>query len=499
VKKFKGCNLLERIKAAIMPRVLLLFLFATVTIFAQGEAEMLRDQLLAETPIVEDLHELCDQIGGRVTGTEPNERAIEWAMKKMEATGVRTWKEPIRMPRRWHEKAASAAITGGSEWNPRVTCRAFSTGTTAEGMTTDLVFVGKGEHEDFEKAGDVRGKFVLIETKVMSNLTELFLEYINAIEVEDNAKEAGALGIVYMSSREKKLLYRHLTSWGPKTDMPVIVMARDDATRCKRLLKRGKSLEMTLKIDVIDEGPYVSYNVFGEIPGSENPEEIMLLGAHLDSWGLGTGANDNGCNVNMLIDIARQMNKLGLQPKRTIRFALWNGEEQGMLGSRDYTQLHKDELDQHLMAISIDIGSGKIDGFFTNGQPELRKEVAAACELLGPDFDWQHSDGVIVGTDNYDFFAQGLPNMVGKHDVYNYCADYHSESDTFDKVNQKNLKENTALLGVLMWNIANQEEWNYPRKTRSEIQAIIAQQELESGMRALNLWEGWEDGSRGLK
>ncbi len=479
--------------------ILALLLLLSLPFFGQiDDSSFLKEQLMSETPIMADLHELCDEIGGRVTGTEPNMEAVEWTMKKLEAIGVKAWKEELPMPRKWHERSASASITGGSDWSPRITCRAFSTGTSEEGLSAELIFVGDGTAAAFENAGDVSGKYVLVETQEMTNLTELFLEYINAVEIETNAKEQGALGIVYMSSRPKKLLYRHLTSWGTATNMPVIVMARDDATRCKRLLVHSQ-LFMNLKIDVLDEGPFISYNVFAEIPGSEFPEEILLLGAHLDSWGLGTGANDNGCNVSMLMDIARQMTKLGFQPKRTIRFAFWNGEEQGMLGSYNYTKRHAAEMDQHLLAVSIDIGSGEIEGFFTNGQPALREEFVDVCRTIDPEFEWEHSDGVIVGTDNYDFFAQGVPNLVGKHHVHNYCSDYHSESDTFDKVSKPNLKRNTALVGVLMWNLANRNEWPYKRMNRQQVQEIIDKQSLQSGMEALNLWEGWLDKSRGIK
>ncbi len=135
-------------------------------------------------------------------------------------------------------------------------------------------------------------------------------------------------------------------------------MEREAAKRALRLLRSGKKLELTAEIDVQDDGEYKIYNMIGEIPGSELPGEFVVMGAHLDSWGLGTGANDNGCNVALLIDIARQMKQLSIQAHRTIRFILWNGEEQGLNGSWRYTQQHTDELDRHVMTGSIDIGSG---------------------------------------------------------------------------------------------------------------------------------------------
>jgi len=152
--------------------------------------------------------------------------------------------------------------------------------------------------------------------------------------------------------------------------MPMIVMARDDATRCQRLLEKGNTLNLNIELNVIDEPAYITQNVVAEIKGSEKPDEVIIMGAHLDSWGLGTGANDNGCNVTMTMDLARQYKKLNLTPKRTIRFILWNGEEQGMFGSEAYTQQHN--MNDIKLMFTVDIGSGNIDGFFTNSRPELR-------------------------------------------------------------------------------------------------------------------------------
>ncbi len=483
-------------KVLIISSLCLLFSFSSQ---AQTEAQQLATSLKAETPILEDLHELCDQIGGRVTGTAPNEASVDWCLKKFEQAGVEAYATPFEMPRKWAEKAARAKIRGDVRFKPKIACRAFSTGTPKGGLEAELVFVGNGSTPEFEKVKDkVRGNFVLIKTGVMTDLTKLFLEYINAVEIESNAKQYGALGVIYMSSREKKLLYRHLTSYGIDNDMPMVVMARDDATRCERLLARGKKLLLNIELDVVDEGAFFSKNVFGIIPGTDLKEELIVFGAHLDSWGLGTGANDNGANVNMMIDIARQMTALGIKPRRTIVFALWNGEEQGMLGSYAYTQQELKELDKVKVAMSIDIGSGLINGFFTNGRPEM---IPFITELL-KDFEGsdilEHTDAPIVGTDNYDFLAQGIPNLVGKHHVHNYCSDYHSESDTYDKVNQENLKQNTALVGYLALQLANADGLDFPRHDRAQVQSIIDKYELKAGMTALCLWKGWMDGSRGV-
>src|SRR5258708_17663575 len=167
-----------------------------------------------------------------------------------------------------------------------------------------------------------------------------------------------------MGSRRGTLLYRHNASRGERNQDEMLVMEREGAERALRLLRAGKSLDLRAQIDIDSGGPYESQNVVGEIRGAERPEEIVLLGAHLDSWDLGTGALDNGCNAAIIIDIARQMRALGLRPRRTFTFVLWNGEEQGMLGSWGYTKTHATGLDRHLLPTTLATRSGQPNGFF---------------------------------------------------------------------------------------------------------------------------------------
>ncbi len=232
------------------------------------------------------------------------------------------------------------------------------------------------------------------------------------------------------------------------------------------------------------------------------PEEVIVIGAHLDSWALGTGANDNGCNVSLIIDIARQMVLNNIQPKRTIRFALWNGEEQGYFGSWDYTKEHLETLDNHIMALSIDIGSGGIIGFFNNGREELNSiidKVLKPVSHLGP---FATINAPIVGTDNFDFMLQGVPNLVGNHKPYNYGLNYHASSDTYDKVDLKSLKNNSAIVGALTLGFANldkEEASVLKRQTRQEIQEMFEDHKLEFTMRMFNVWEPWINRERGRK
>ncbi|MBT8190276.1 MAG: M20/M25/M40 family metallo-hydrolase, partial [Bacteroidia bacterium] len=434
----------------------MLVLFFSAGIYSQTDVERLIETMLGETPIEENLQELCDQLGGRITGSRSNTKAVNWAYKKLTDAGVKTWKDPFEVPMLWLPGMVEASVYGMESFSPLIVTKY---GVPRGEYISRIVDLGMGTQEEFElKKSEIEGKFILVHTELCLDINGLFAEYAQAAAVERLADEYGAGGIIFMSSRPKKLLYRFITSRGVDPTIPQFVMAREDAKRINRLIDNGQHIEVTIRVDAQSGNSFTSQNVIAEIPGSEKPEEVIIIGAHIDSWAMGTGANDNGCNVSMMIDIARQMTKLGIQPKRTIRFALWNGEEQGYFGSWDYTREHLDALDKHLMALSIDIGSGGIIGFFTNGREELVRivdNVLAPVDSLGP---FSQINMPIVGTDNFDFMLQGVPNLVGNHKPYNYGLNYHAASDTYDKVDLVSLKKNSAIVAALTLGFANLDE-----------------------------------------
>lgn len=464
---------------------------------ADDDASRLVGAMLGDTPLTTDLQSLTDRIGGRITGTPANEAAIEWAMERFGAAGVPARKEVFEMPYQWQELAVSASISGDSAFVPGIVAQPFSAG--ADGITGALVDGGTGTAADFLRLGDIaKDAFILIETPVLDDdvgLGGLFAEYDAAAASAPLAEQAGAAGVVFMSSRPRNLLYR-LPILSAKGRQPVLLMEREDALRAQRLLRSGEALTLTATIELDSGYAYPSANVIGEIRGSEKPHEIVVVGAHLDSHDLGTGALDNGANVVMLIDIARQMTSLGLAPKRTIRFALWNGEEQGLIGSWRYTQQHHEELDDHVMAASFDIGTGRILGFFTGGMAELGPMVddyLHDVSGLGP---FTQVNVPLVGTDNFDFMMQGVPNLIAMQADANYASNYHAASDTFDKVDRQQLKLNSAIAAAMTWGFANSPE-RLPRWTRAQIDDLVSKTDLEHQMRNFGVWDDWASGDRG--
>ncbi len=477
---------------------IILFLLVFINVgFAQEVPSDLLNELTKSEFLQKDLQELCDQIGGRVTGSKSNEKAIEWAYSKLREAKVKVWKQDFEMPVMWDEKASKFRISGDLNFRPLAVAKYQ---TMPGNYVGRLIDVGMGTEEEVAQVTEeLKDNFALVETDLCFDIDGLFNEYIHASKVEALLREKKVKGIVFMASRPQKLLYRFIPSKVTENDLPQFVMAREDAKRCQRSIRIGKQLNFLTTVKAEIGGKFTSSNILAEIPGTELKEEVILIGAHLDSWALGTGANDNGCNVSMLIDIARQLKKLNLKPKRTIRFALWNGEEQGYFGSWAYTKQNQSSLDNHKMAMSVDIGSGEIIGFFTNGREDLTSLMNTLVKPIDPDSSLTMINVPIVGTDNFDFMLEGIPNLVASHKPASYGINYHASSDTYDKVDLKSLKQNTKLIASVLWLYANADPKfiNLPRNSRKEIESIFQKFDLEFSMRMFNVWDSWKNGQRG--
>ncbi len=481
-----------------MKKYFLIPIFTLIAFAIYGQSQ-LYEMLLQDTPIDDDLRELCDQIGGRVTGSEANLRSVDWAVQKFKEAGVDVKKQAFEMPSLWLALSSNAKVKGAASFPVEIVAKYMS----PEGLYSGpLIYGDYGRAKDLDSLGlhDLTGKILLVQTDICLDINGLFAEYAHASEVEIEAEKRNAEAIIFMSSRPKKLLYRFITSKGASNVMPQIVMAREDALRIQRILQDGNELNIEMDVKNKTGSNFTSYNVIGEIKGAKKPNEVVVVGAHLDSWAMGTGANDNGCNVTMLIDIARQMKKLNIQPDRTIRFALWNGEEQGYFGSLAYTIEELDHLDDHVVATSIDIGSGAITGFFTNGDEELIPLLDGMLQKDSTQTEFNHLNIPIVGTDNFDFMLQGVPNLVAIHKPASYGVNYHASSDTYDKVDIESLKRNAVTVASMILGFANMDDEKLPkRNSRQEIQKIFDENKLEFTMRMFNVWEPWANGLRGRK
>jgi hypothetical protein len=395
---------------------------------------------------------------------------------------------------------ARATVKGnGVSFGARVAALPYSPATSASGLTAPLVDAGRGAEADFAALGGrAQGAFVLVETEELVDLDGLFREYKEAGHIERRAIAAGAAGLVYMSSRPGNTLARHNASLGWANRHPMMMMERDAAARALRLLRGGTPLSLTAVLDIRSGPAYTAHNVIGEIRGGTRPDEIVVIGAHLDSWDLGTGALDNGANSAMVIDIARQIVRLGLRPARTIRFALWNGEEQNLNGSYGYTLTHAAELDRHVMASSYDVGTGRISGYFTGGRADLvpvLERALAPVAGLGP---FTPINIPIVGTDNYDFMMQGVPNLVANQESANYGPNYHARSDEFGRVDLRQLRLNAAIAAATTWGFATLD-LSLPRQTAAQVDSMVRNSDLPDQMKSFSVYDAWVAGKRGLR
>ena len=229
-------------------------------------------------------------------------------------------------------------------------------------------------------------KIILVHTTVLKTWADLFAEYANAPPIIDRAVKAKVKAIAFMATREHDILYRHTNSGAGEIDrLPMVIVAREDGERIARLLAAGKSGVGRFMIPNQVGGAIKAANVVAELRGSEKADEFVILGAHLDSWELGTGALDNGCNAALVVDALRSIKASGIVPKRTIRFILFSGEEEGLLGSHAYASHHRAELDRAAGVVIYDSGVGKTTGFIVGGRcghhPKLQATDRASCPV----------------------------------------------------------------------------------------------------------------------
>lgn len=479
--------------------VLVLAFASTTFTFAQSTDAVMSEVLKPSTPLQENLRVLTDEIGGRVPGTPAMQRAIQWGVAGFKAAGADSVRiEEFTIPQSWAEGDTQANVVAPVKFMVRA--HSIAWGPPLKATTARVVDVGMGTDAEFAKAGDIAGAIVLAHSDVLKTWDDLFQEYFRAPGIIANAVKGKALAIAFTASREHDILYRHINTGTGRIDViPQVLLAREDAQRIARLLASGEKVSMSLSMPN-KIGPEIkTANVVAELKGSELTNEIVILGAHLDSWELGTGALDNGCNAALVIDSLRAIKASGVRPRRTIRFILFSGEEQGLLGSLAYVRVHQNELDNVVGELVLDEGSGPVTGFSNGG----RKDVdAALAPMLQPFAPWkanQITDDAMTGTDHYDFMIEGVPTLVASQSEANYLVNYHATSDTFDKVDFAQLKKNEAMAAELVLELANAPQRIGPRLTRPQIEAAIKETHLDDQMKGFGLWEGWVNGTRGRK
>ena len=502
---------MQRMRKLPSALLLVLVMFAGATAAPDSDADRLIAEALKPSPIETELRHLTDEIGGRVPGSPAMQRAVQWGVDAFKAAGAdAVHTEDFQMPVSWSEGATQMSVNSiGTATDPKLGAlpavefhvRAVSIAwgpALAPIRHVPVLDVGKGTAEDFKKAGDISAKIIVVHSSLMQTWADLFDEYLRAPPIIDAAVKGKAKAIAFISSREHDLLYRHTNSVNGEIDrIPSVLVAREDGERIARLLASGHPVWADLAIPNHIGGPMTASNVVAEIKGSEHPDEFVVLGAHVDSWELGTGALDNGCDAALVIDALRAIKASGLRPRRTMRFILFSGEEQGMLGSHAYVVAHRNELDKAAGVVVFDSGTGHVSGFSVGGRKDV---ISAANKIVAPlkpfdatilttDADW--------GTDHFDFMLEGVPTFVANNDAANYLLNYHASSDTFDKVDLEQLKKQVAEAAVVSFALANSPERVGPRLTRREVEQTLRETHLDEQLKVFGIWKDWESGKRG--
>ena len=283
--------------------------------FGNSRADLLIETALKPSPLGQNLERLTDAVGGRLTGTAAMNNAIEWGMDAFRAAGADSvHTESFTIPNSWEEGSTQMRVVAPVEFGVRAVSIAWGPALEAR-HHVPVIDIGEGKAEDFARAGDVEGKILLLPQGEAKTWDDEAAEYDKSLDVIARAKRDRALAIAFQSNHPNDLLYRETHSeHGEIEDLPMLIVAREDAGRMSRLLGSGQALYADLEIPNRIGGPVETANVIAEVKGSEKPGEVVIVGAHLDSFELGTGALDDGCGSALVVDTLRAIRASGLQP-----------------------------------------------------------------------------------------------------------------------------------------------------------------------------------------
>jgi hypothetical protein len=402
---------------------------------------------------------LTDGIGPRPAGSPAAARAVEWALAEMRAAGLRNVRrEPVKVPH-WVRGAEAAEIVGDTPRRLRVAALGGSVATPADGLTAEVLEVAS---VDELKAAGARAQGKLIFYNKAMPRSRGFDGYGAVVGLRSRgaveAARLGAVGVLLRSVGTGAFGLPH--TGGMRYDdqvarIPAAALAAEDAELLHRRIAGGEAVRVKLRLESERQPEVESANVVGEIPGRGRPEEIVLIGAHLDSWDLGPGALDDGAGCAIVLETARLLAALTPAPRRTVRVALFMNEEFGLSGARAYAEAHKAELARHAAAMEADSGAGRPLGFaVVGGAPSLAQVHALAAPLARLHLD-EVSATDEAGADLIPLQSLGVPVLGVSQDMSGYFDWHHTASDTLDKIDAAELTENVIAFAVMAHALAD--------------------------------------------
>lgn len=406
--------------------------------------------------------DLTTEIGARMAGSEAEARAREWTVKKFKEIGLQNVRiEPFMVPG-WERGVETAEIISPFPQQLFITALGGSVATPEEGITADIVYFPTFEDLEAAPEGGLDGKIVFISGLMEKALDGAGYGPANR-KRRSGATEAGKRGaaaVVIRSVGTDSHRFPHTGQmrYAPDVEpIPIGALSGPDADQLERMLRNGENVNLKLVLTPKSVGDLPSGNVIGEIVGSENPEEIVLIGGHLDSWDLGTGAIDDGAGIGISAGAAQVILEAGLKPKRTIRVVAFGAEEIGLKGGFAYVEEHKDDLSNHILATESDFGAGliyEVQSGVTEGEDVL-KAMADAMDI--PFNADKTTNG---GPDIGPMANEGVPTMRFQQDGTDYFDLHHTPDDTFDKINPDEMAQNVAAFAVMAW-MASEAETDF--------------------------------------
>jgi carboxypeptidase Q len=448
------------------------------------------DKILAEVrdhnEIMSNLEYVSDMIGARLTGSENLKKANDWTRQKFADYGVANpHLESWSIAHTWERGAASARIISPSRHPLTIASYAWAPSTNGA-VRGPAVYVKAQSADDLTQyKGKLKGAIVISAEPALlpppdqpapnpatipygdsivlvaprrpgAQITPGpgYREFIRART--EFFKNEGVLATLTDSGKPDGLL--NMTGLGGRNydiaPIPAAFVSSASYGMIWRLLQRGPvEVELSLTNSIGDKSVEV-YNTVAEIRGSEKPDEIVLLGAHLDSWDLGTGTTDNGTGSMIVLEAARALQKSGVQPKRTIRFVLFAGEEQGLNGSRAYVAAHREELAKFSAALIHDVGTGRVISISLMRNYQDREIMDKMVAHLRPLGFLELSERWMTGSDHASFDEAGVPGFFCVQDPAQYFETHHSQADTFDQAHEADLVEGAQVMAVWAYNVA---------------------------------------------
>jgi carboxypeptidase Q len=435
-------------------------------------AERIRAAAYESTVSYEALGELCDNFGHRLSGTETLEESIDWAADKMREFGFENVrKEPVQVPV-WVRNDESATILEPARHELSILGLGGSIGTGPEGITAQVVRVANFDELDALEDQAIAGRIVLFDAHWENYGTTVEYRGRGA----SRAAARGAVAALVRSVGPDGMRTPHTGGLRYADDAPQIPAAAvsfEDANQIARMIQRGDEVTVHLSMGAETREDALSYNVVGEIPGTDLADEIVVVGGHIDSWDAGQGAQDDGVGCLLSMEAVRLIHELDLKPRRTLRVVLWTNEENGLRGGRAYARDHAGEVDRHFAAMESDTGNGLADGFRFDLRaaavgPDATEEDLEAARARAKDFLEQVSalleplgsqrvQLAYGGADIGPLAEAGVPALGVNHDTTEYFRIHHTEADTFDRIDLRDMQTNAATMAIMLFALAEMD------------------------------------------